>query len=154
MNKVQLNIVTQWLIDNVFRNASILYDDNIRIEHDGIDLVDIIASLHNLLYESVNGERYDYMFHWCNKEGSYCLDNIFDTKILKGGEKMLSDKFFEEYTKTGPPQQDAGAEDPEKMYTAAEVDKLVADKVEAAVKEIKSSMANNPDIPEHEEGEE
>ena len=72
----------------------------------------------------------------------------------KGGEKVLNDKFFEEYTKTGPPPQEAAADEPEKMYTAAEVDKLVADKVEAAVKEIKSSMANNPDIPEHEEGEE
>ena len=68
---------------------------------------------------------------------------------------MLNGKFFEEYTKTGPPPQEAAAADPEKMYTAAEVDKLVADKVEAAVKEIKSSMtANEPDIPAHEESEE
>lgn len=65
---------------------------------------------------------------------------------------MLNDKFFEEYTKTGPPPQEAAADEPEKMYTAAEVDKLVADKVEAAVKEIKSSMtANEPDIPAHNE---
>lgn len=64
---------------------------------------------------------------------------------------MLNDKFFEEYSKTGPPPQEAAAEEPEKMYTAAEVDKLVADKVEAAVKEIKSSMNNEPDIPAHEE---
>lgn len=67
---------------------------------------------------------------------------------------MLNDKFFEEYSKTGPPPQEAEADEQDKMYTAAEVDKLVADKVEAAVKEIKSSMANNPDIPEHEESEE
>ena len=66
---------------------------------------------------------------------------------------MLNDKFFEEYTKTGPPQE-AAATDPEKMYTAAEVDKLVADKVEEAVKDIKSSMtASTPDIPAHEESE-
>lgn len=37
-----------------------------------------IASLHNLLYEAVTGERYDYMFHWANKVGGDCLDNIFD----------------------------------------------------------------------------
>lgn len=68
---------------------------------------------------------------------------------------MLNDKFFEEYSKTGPPPQESGTADPEKMYTAAEVDKLVADKVEAAVKEIKSSMtASEPDIPAHEESEE
>lgn len=65
---------------------------------------------------------------------------------------MLNDKFFDEYAKTGPPPQEAAADDPEKMYTAAEVDKLVNEKVEAAVKEIKNSMAGNePDIPAHKE---
>lgn len=68
---------------------------------------------------------------------------------------MLNDKFFEEYGKTGPPPQEAAtADDPEKMYTAAEVDKLVADKVEAAVKEIKESMNKPDDIPAANESEE
>ena len=68
-----------WLIWKVFRNSSIMFNDAIRGESDeDIDLVDVIASLHNLLYESVNGEPYDYMFHWANKEGAYCKDDLFD----------------------------------------------------------------------------
>lgn len=78
-DKDKMTEITRWLIQNVFRDPNILYNDNIRGEHEGdIDLVDVIASLHNLLYESVTGYRYDYMFHWANKEGAYCHDNIFD----------------------------------------------------------------------------
>lgn len=72
--------ITSWLIVNVFRNSTIMYNDNIRgndINND-VDLIDVIASLHNLLYEAVHGEPYDYMFHWANKVGSDCSDNIFD----------------------------------------------------------------------------
>lgn len=78
-DKDKMTEITRWLIQNVFRDPNILYNDNIRGEHEGdIDLVDVIASLHNLLYESVSGDRYDYMFHWANKEGSDCRDDIFD----------------------------------------------------------------------------
>lgn len=79
IDKDKMTEITRWLIQKVFRDPNILFNDNIRGEHEGdIDLVDVIASLHNLLYESVNGELYDYMFHWTNKEGSYCNDHIFD----------------------------------------------------------------------------
>ena len=81
----QMNKITGWLIHNVFRNPNILYNDNIRGVHDDdIDLVNVIASLHNLLYECVTGDRYDYMFHWANKEGAFCSDDIFD--YMKEGE--------------------------------------------------------------------
>ena len=84
IDKNKMNDITEWLIENVFRNGNILYNDTIRYAFNArstkqnIDLVDIIASLHNLLYECVNDERYDYMFHWANKVGSGCEDNIFD----------------------------------------------------------------------------
>lgn len=78
-DKDKMTEITRWLIQNVFRDPNILYNDHIRGEHeDDIDLVDVIASLHNLLYESVTGDRYDYMFHWANKEGADCRDDIFD----------------------------------------------------------------------------
>lgn len=58
---------------------------------------------------------------------------------------MLSDKFFEEYAKTGtkPAADPAGVlEDPEKdSYTRAEVDEIVNAKVAAAVDEIKTELA-------------
>ena len=41
-------------------------------------LLSVIASLHNLLYEKETGERYDYMFHWANKQGGRIKDNVFD----------------------------------------------------------------------------
>ena len=79
IDKDKMTDITRWLIQKVFRDPNILFNDNIRGEHEeDIDLVDVIASLHNLLYESVNGEPYNYMFHWANKEGSYCHDHIFD----------------------------------------------------------------------------
>lgn len=58
---------------------------------------------------------------------------------------MLSDKFFEEYAKTGTPRPeeptDALQDDPEKdTYTRAEVDEIVNSKVSAAVDEVKAEL--------------
>ena len=39
---------------------------------------DIIATLHNLLYECVTGKKYDYMWHWANKCGMWANDNVFE----------------------------------------------------------------------------
>lgn len=87
MTKDELNAITSWLIENVFRNSHIMFsDDEIMIGDDIIGMPDIIATLHNLLYEQVTGERYDYMFHWANKVGSCCEDDIFDD-MLKGEEE-------------------------------------------------------------------
>lgn len=86
MTKDELNAITSWLIENVFRNSHIMFsDDEIMIGDDVIGMPDIIATLHNLLYEQITGERYDYMFHWANKVGSWCEDDIFDD-MLKGEE--------------------------------------------------------------------
>lgn len=86
MTKDELNAITSWLIVNVFRNSHIMFsDDEIMIGDDVIGMPDIIATLHNLLYEQITGERYDYMFHWANKVGSWCEDDIFDD-MLKGEE--------------------------------------------------------------------
>ena len=104
MSEKQLKALTDWLIENVFQNTDIMYDDaiwnqGISLKGDIIDcnncdncnkcqdceerfdLIDIIATLHNLLYQSISGKRYDYMFHWCNKIGSDCKDNVFDALI-------------------------------------------------------------------------
>lgn len=86
MTKDELNTITSLLIDNVFRNSHIMFsEDEIMIGDEVVGLPDIIASLHNLLYEQITGERYDYMFHWANKVGSDCIDDIFD-EFLKGEE--------------------------------------------------------------------
>lgn len=86
MTKDELNAITFLLIDNVFRNSHIMFsEDEIMIGDEVVGLPDIIASLHNLLYEQITGERYNYMFHWANKVGSDCIDDIFDD-FLKGEE--------------------------------------------------------------------
>lgn len=72
----QLNRITEYLKTNIWRNDSLeFYNDDI------CALIDVISSLHNLLYECVTGQRYDYAFHWCNKIGSDTIDNLFDDML-------------------------------------------------------------------------
>lgn len=87
MTEKQLNNLTYWLRENVFKNTDIMYNDWLwdqEIDKDNVDtdLIDIIATLHNIIYELVTGEPYDYMFHWCNKIGADCNDHVFD-KLLE-----------------------------------------------------------------------
>lgn len=77
MNEQKLNEITTYLKENVFKNPHIMYTEDDTI----LDLLEMIASLHNLLYEEVTGERYDYMFHWANKIGSWVDDDFFDGEI-------------------------------------------------------------------------
>ncbi len=93
MTQKQLTALTKWLAENVFTNEEIMYSPYVdevscsTVKDDGneYDLIDIIASLHNLLCEALTGNRYNYMRHWSNKIGSDCLDDIFDD-MLKGEE--------------------------------------------------------------------
>lgn len=79
MKKEELDILRNWLIDNIFQNGSAIWDDNIREVHsrytECLDLMDVIAGLYNILHKEVTGSPYDYMWHWMNKEGSWCDDN-------------------------------------------------------------------------------
>lgn len=95
IDKEKMNDITAWLVENVFRNTTICYEEK---EHLFIDIgeknkveydyLDVIATLHNLLYEAVNGYRYDYMFHWTNKAGYNGLeDDIFDRLFIYKGDK-------------------------------------------------------------------
>lgn len=84
ISKEELDKITESLIDQVFRNDKIMLNPHnnddylVFINKEYVDLIDIIASLHNLLYEAVTGSKYDYMWHWANKVGSWCNDNIFE----------------------------------------------------------------------------
>lgn len=91
MNEKQLTAITEYLKENVWRNSDIMYpywppgckEDPADMVG---DLVNIISSLHNLLYEAVTGKRYNYAFHWANKIGSWTEDNIFDELIKENEE--------------------------------------------------------------------
>lgn len=52
------------------------------IEADEIDLIEVIASLYELLHQMVWGEPYRYMFHWANKCGAWVEDDIFNAYTL------------------------------------------------------------------------
>ena len=89
ITKDELDNITLILKEQVFKDCNIMHnlkneeDYTVCIDDKNIDVIDIIASLHNLLYESVTGKRYDYMFHWANKIGAWCEDDVFDFIIRK-----------------------------------------------------------------------
>lgn len=72
--------ITGILINGLFRDGAIMHSKMPLVEHDGkrYDLRDIVATLHNYLYEAVEGERYNYMFHWANKVLADCDDDVFE----------------------------------------------------------------------------
>ena len=94
MTVEQLNDITTYLKEKIWRNPNVMYmqSDNQGCEEiEPSDLIDIISSIHNLLYEVVTGKRYNYAFHWCNKVGAWTEDDIFD-KIISESEESENDK--------------------------------------------------------------
>ena len=97
-NEDVLALVRNWLIPNIFRNGYIMLDDNIRSafndegkndEDNCIDLIEVISGLYELLHMVIMDERYDYMFHWANKCGSW-VESDFFLKMLKDYEEEQS----------------------------------------------------------------
>lgn len=76
----KLNMITSQLISEIFLNEKIYEAGYLEEGDDSIilRLLDVIASLHNELYNAVIGNYYDYMFHWTNKVGYNGIeDNLF-----------------------------------------------------------------------------
>ena len=94
-NEEIVEIVRNWLIENIFRNGYIMHDDNIRSaynpegkndEDNCIDLAEVISGLYELLHGVIENERYDYMFHWANKCGSWVECDFF-LKMIREKEE-------------------------------------------------------------------
>ena len=81
MDKTALSDLTIDLINNVIQNPDFVFD--LGAEHN-IELLEIIASLHNILYKEVTGEYYDYMFHWYNKIAGGSLEDGLYKKYMEG----------------------------------------------------------------------
>ena len=79
MSREELDNITYYIKENVMRNSKIMFEDAVRGDdkYYDVDLIEVIASLHNMLYKEVTGEYYDYMFHWANKVGSWVYDDMF-----------------------------------------------------------------------------
>lgn len=78
MDKATLDCIREFIVEDVMRNAKLVYSIAVRGE-EGIspDLLSIIASLYNYLHKAVTGEDYNYMFHWANKVGGWVEDDYF-----------------------------------------------------------------------------
>lgn len=76
MEEQKLDRIRNYIITNVTRNPDIMHNDQIR-NNTEVDPVDIIASLYEELHKEVTGKPYEYMFHWANKVGSDCRDDLF-----------------------------------------------------------------------------
>lgn len=89
INKEKLFHVRKVLIDNVFRNPTIMLSDEVRgYNEDDIDLIEVITDLYEYLHILLTGERYDYMFHWANKAGSWVDTGNFDKLVKEDMEKF------------------------------------------------------------------
>jgi len=85
----KLNNIRSYLIDNIYRNPDIMFSDAIRGDDDSenyIDLIEIITDLYELLHQLIEGEEYDYMFHWANKIGAWVETGNF-LKLVEGEDK-------------------------------------------------------------------
>lgn len=100
MTEQKLDKIRNYIITNVMRNPDIMYNQ-IRDRED--DPVDIIASLYEELHKEVTGKPYEYMFHWANKIGSDCSDDLF--KNMKDGvymEELTNMSSIEDFQKLEP----------------------------------------------------
>ena len=82
----KLNKIRTYLIDNIYRNPDIMFNDAIRGDDYSdkyIDLIEIITDLYELLHQLIEGEEYDYMFHWANKIGAWVETGNF-LKLVEG----------------------------------------------------------------------
>ena len=81
MTKENLNELTKDIKENVFLNPDMIFNFD---GENTVDLLEIIASLHNVLYKEVTGEYYDYMFHWFNKTAGGSIDDDLYKKYEEG----------------------------------------------------------------------
>lgn len=91
ITKEELDKITNILVDGLYTNDDIiipLYAEfpPVIYKDKHYCVSDIIATLHNLLYECVTGKKYDYMWHWANKCGMWANDNIFEEE--KSNERI------------------------------------------------------------------
>lgn len=86
LTESQLSEIRAYIVENIMRNSDImLLNDRVyRDEAGERDLVEVIASLYELIHQMTTGEPYRYMFHWANKVGAWVEDDVFDPYTLEG----------------------------------------------------------------------
>ena len=71
IDDTKMKVITRFVI-SLMRNNDLMYNCYIRgmNSEDDIDLMDVIAYLHEIIYQLYYHTPYRYMFHWANKVGS------------------------------------------------------------------------------------
>lgn len=89
MSLHDLYIIRKWLRNNIFINEQQVFsEDRFLKDRDGeeFDILDVIASLYELVNIFVEGEEYDYFFHFTNEVDGSMVYSDFFREILAGGE--------------------------------------------------------------------
>ena len=71
LNEARMRAITRFII-GIMRNTTYMYNCYIRgmEEDDDIDFIEVIAYLHEIIYQQYYQKPYRYMFHWANKVGA------------------------------------------------------------------------------------
>lgn len=72
-NYIDLEELRLFLNYEILRDPTIMYNDYIRgtAKEQEIDLIGVIVGMYEMLHRIIKGEKYNYMFHWANKCGSW-----------------------------------------------------------------------------------
>lgn len=79
---VDIEKVNVWLKNEVYRDSDVVYDNE-----NHYYLLDVVASLQNLLNYAITGKPYNYAFHWVNKIGYNGINDSLLDEFIKEDEK-------------------------------------------------------------------
>lgn len=79
---IDIKEVNVWLKNEVYRDSDVVFDNDFHYF-----LLDVVASLQNLLNYAITGEPYNYAFHWTNKIGYNGIDDSLLDEFIKEDEK-------------------------------------------------------------------
>lgn len=83
MSSEKLAEIREYIVNNIMKNPDYVFSDDVRGERDDmdIDLLEVIASLYEVLHREVTGETYNYMYHFTNKVGGWVEDGLFTEEV-------------------------------------------------------------------------
>lgn len=85
MSNEKLTEIREYIVNNIMRNPDYVFSGEVRGDlyaDMNIDLLEVIASLYEVLHREVTGETYNYMFHFTNKVGGWVEDGLFTEEGL------------------------------------------------------------------------
>jgi len=84
ISKEKLGKIRSIIVNKIIENDFIMFDEKIRnyLANDNeLDLIEVIVDLYEYLHQIIEGEEYNYMFHWANKIGAWVDTGNFDKEV-------------------------------------------------------------------------